>query len=137
MIYLTRKINQKKYSIHNEVKGRCLKNYSAKKIQEYLNTVNFPNYEEFNNIDDAYGNFHCKLFKVIDKIAPFKSSRIKNKTPEWFDLEISDKIKDRRKKFQKFKKSRLLRDKKLYVEMRNDIIQTIIRKKKNICERKT
>ena len=88
MIYLTRKINQKKYSAHNEVKFRCLKNYSANKFQEYLNKVKFPNYDEFNNIDDAYENFRDKLFEVIDKIAPFKSARIKNKTPEWFDLEI-------------------------------------------------
>ena len=38
---------------------------------------------------------------TIDKISPSKEARVKNKTPEWFDMEISEKIKFRNKKFKK------------------------------------
>ena len=81
MIYLSRKINQKKFSIHKEVEFRCLKNYSANLSKEFLQSVKFPNYENFNDIDKAYTDFHSKLTETINKIAPSNIVRIKNKTP--------------------------------------------------------
>ena len=65
----------------------------------------------------------------IAKVAPFKVARLKNKTPEWFDMEVYDKIKLRVKRFKKFKKSKLHRDSVLYIEARNDVNRTIKRKK--------
>ena len=136
MIYLTRKINHEKFLTHKQVTFRCLKNYSANKFKDLLNSVVFPNYENFNNVDEAYTNFHSKLLKIIEQIAPLKISRMKNKTPEWFDTEIFEKIKFKRKKFKKFKKSKSLIDNDLYIEARNDANRTIKRKKESFVKRK-
>ena len=38
-----------------------------------------------------YSNFIQKLMEVIDKVAPVKSKRLKKKSLEWFDSEISEK----------------------------------------------
>mgnify|MGYP001795459600 FL=1 len=136
LIYLTRKINHKLYSGHNEVKFKSLKNYSAEKFKQLLAAATFPDYEKFKNVDEAYCNFHEKLMDVINKIAPSKVSRIKNKTPDWFDLEISEKIKVKRKIFRKFKKSKLHSDKELYLTARNDVNRTIKRKKEAFVKEK-
>ena len=81
-------MDEGKFSVHKQVEFRCLKNYSASKFKELLNLAEFPNYERFSSVDDAYKNFHSKLLETIDKIAPSKIARIKNKTPEWFDMEV-------------------------------------------------
>ena len=88
-------------STHNAVAFRCLKNYSVNGFIDILKSLDFPNYENFTNVDYAYRDFHMKLMESIEKIAPSKVSRIKNKTPEWFDLEVADKIKLRIKRFKK------------------------------------
>ena len=81
------------------------------------------------NVDYAYRDFHMKLMESIEKIAPSKVSRIKNKTPEWFDLEVAEKIRLRIKRFKKLKKSKLQVDYELYIEARNDVKRTTKRKK--------
>ena len=101
-----------------------------------LAAANFPDYGKFKNIDDAYGNFHEKLMNVINKVAPSKVARVKNKTPDWFDLEIFEKIKVKRKRFKKFKKSKLHSDKVLYLTARNDVNRTIRRKKRMFVKEK-
>ena len=50
-------------------------------------------------VNAAYSDFFQKIMTVIDKIAPFKTKRVKGNIQKWFD--------DRDKIFQKFKKSRL------------------------------
>ena len=39
--------------------------------------TNFPNYNNFENINDAYSNFIQKVMGVIDLVAPVKSRGIK------------------------------------------------------------
>ena len=41
---------------------------------------------------------------VIDLVVPIKSSRIKQKSQDWFDGELEEKISDPGKLFNKFKK---------------------------------
>ena len=65
-----------------------------------------------------------------------KVTRIKNDTPDWFDLEISEKIDIRNKLFHKFKRSNLNIDWELYTEARNSVFR-VIKNKKEIVNRKT
>ena len=54
--------------------------------------INFPDYKNFNNVNDAYSKFIQILMAVLDKVAPVKNERIKKNSQEWFDNEISEKI---------------------------------------------
>ena len=54
--------------------------------------INFPEYKKVNSVNDAYSNFIQKLTKVIDKVAPVKSKRIKRNYQQWFYSEISEKL---------------------------------------------
>ena len=41
---------------------------------------------------------------IIDKIASFKTKRVKGNTQKWFDSDVLKKLNSRYKLFQKFKK---------------------------------
>ena len=45
-----------------------------------LGRLAFPNDKTFNNISAAYSDFFQKIITVFDKIAPFKTKRVKRNT---------------------------------------------------------
>ena len=102
-IYCTRKISKIKRGTHKEIRCRSLKNYSADIYEEALGRVNFPNYNNFENINDAYSNFTQKVIGVIDLVAPIKSRRIKQNSQELFDGEVAEKISVRDKLLRNLK----------------------------------
>ena len=52
----------------------------------------FSNYDRYHNINKAYNYFFQKFIKVVNNIPPFKTTRIKNSSNEWFDREIAGKL---------------------------------------------
>ena len=73
LIFCTRKISKIKTSgAHKNLNFHSLKNYTADYYKETLKQVDFPNYENFGDANEAYLNFFQKLMIVIDKIAPCK-----------------------------------------------------------------
>ena len=130
IIYCTRKIFRTKKGTHKEIRCRSLKNYSADIYEEALGRVDFPNYNNFENINDAYSNFIQKVMGVIDLVAPIKSRWIKQNSQEWFDGEVAEKVSVRDKLFKKFKKSKLHIHKEIYKTARYEVQNLISYKKK-------
>ena len=118
-IFCSRKITCAKFNKHNTVKIRSLKHYTKDLFLENLRNINFPNYQNYDDVNEAYTDFVNKIIVEIDKIAPLKKIRIKNSSQEWFDEEIIEHINKRDKLFQKFKKSREASDELLYKRMKN------------------
>ena len=74
LIFCTRKISRiKTGSTHKYLNFRSLKNYTADYYKEALKRIDFPNYENFDDDNEAHPNFFQKLMTVIDKITPYKS----------------------------------------------------------------
>ena len=69
-----------------------MKNYTADYYKETLKQVDFPNYENVGDVNEAYSNFFQKLMTVIDKIAPYKNKQVKGNTQKWFDGEVLEKL---------------------------------------------
>ena len=113
-----------------------MKNYTADYYKETLKQVDFPNYENFGDVNEVYSNFFHKLMTVIDKIAPYKSKRVKLNTQKWFDGEVLEKLNLKNKLFQKCKKSRLHIDKELYKKSKYDALKLIMSKKQKFFEEK-
>ena len=86
--------------------------------KEALKQVDFPDYGNFGDVNEAYSNFSQKLMTVIDKIAPYKSKPVKGNTQKWFDHDVLEKLYLRNKPFKKFKKSTLHIDKELYKKIK-------------------
>ena len=84
-----------------------IKNYSAEVYKETLTKVCFPNYKNFGDLNKSYENFIHKLMNVIDKLAPFKTKRVKGNSREFLDGEVLESIALQDKLFKKFKRSKL------------------------------
>ena len=131
LIFCTRKISRiKTAGAHKYLNFRSLKNYTTDYYREALEQVDFPNYESFGDVNEAYLNFFQKLMTVIDKIAPYKSKRVKGNTQKWFDGDVLEKLNFRNKIFKKLKKSRLYIDKELYKKSKYDTLKLIAQKNK-------
>ena len=100
-----------------------MKNYTADYYKKALKQVDFPNYENFGDSNEAYSNFFQKLMRVTGKIAPYTSKWLKGNTQKWFDGEVLEKLNLRNKLLKKFKKSRLHIDKKLYKKPKFDALK--------------
>ena len=136
IIFLTRKMKKIKLNHHTYIKYRSFKNYSVSEYEERLKLVNFPNYLKFDNIDSAYSNFLKTLMTVIDSLAPSMEKRIKGRTQELFDGEISELIAIRNQQYKKFKKTLLHVDKEIVKETKYKVIKMVKSKKKPYFERK-
>ena len=115
IIYCTKKISRIKRGMYKQIRYRSLKNYSADIYEEALSSVDFPNYRNFENINDAYSNFIQKVMGVIHLEEPIKSRQIKQNSQEWLDGEVAEKISICDKLFKNFKKSKLHIDKEIYI----------------------
>ena len=134
--FCTRKFLGLKEARTIHIKFRSFKHYSTDLFKETLTSINFPNYQNFNDSTEAYDDFIQKIMVAIDKVAPIKERRIKHNSQEWFDGEISEAIKNRDKLLKKFKRSRLHIDKELYNAARYKVHKMIFNKKKDYFENK-
>ena len=87
-----------------------MKNFSTEIYEEALGKLKFPDYKKFSCVNEAFYDLTSKIFDVVKKVAPTKTTRVKNNTNEWFDGEIAEKVTARDKLFRKFKKSKLNMD---------------------------
>ena len=112
-----------------------MKHYTQATFIEELEKTKFPDYSQFDDVHLAYSHFSDTVLSAIEKIAPIKTVRIKNRNQEWFDSDVSEKISTRDKLFRKYKKSKLHVDKEIYVTARNSAHSLILKKKNNLCRR--
>lgn len=81
-----------------------LKSYPADIYQKDLGRLNFPNYHNFKNINDAYSKFIQKVMGVIDLVAPIKARQIKQNSQKRFHGKVAEKKSVRDKLLKKKKK---------------------------------
>ena len=79
-------------------------------------------------MNKANENFIQKLISVIDKVAPFKTKRVKVNSQKWFDGEVLESIALR---YQKFKISKLNVDKEIHDKARDKLPRLTFFKKES------
>ena len=131
LIYCTRKVTQARFNRHKYIKTMSLRDYSKDLYLEEMGKVNFPNYSNFNDVNDAYSDFIGKVTSVVYKIAPVKEIHVKNNTQDWFDKIMHEAIRTCEKPFAKFKNSKCQDDHETYKVARNNVQRMIKSKKKN------
>ena len=70
---------------HKQIKFRLFKHYTIDIFEQDKSKLNFPYYQNFNDINEAYNDFIQKIMNVIDKVAPLKERWVKQNSQEWFD----------------------------------------------------
>ena len=81
LIYCRRKIFKIKSSLHIQIQFRSFKHYKVDRFEQDLSKLNFPNYQNYNKIDEAYNDCLQKIISVTDKVAPIKERRVKQNSP--------------------------------------------------------
>ena len=115
--------------MNNQIWVRSLKNYTSELLEEELTKINFPDYNIFSNVSIAYLDLVERILSVIDEIAPFKDLRIKNNTQDWFDGEVAEAIKLRKRRLKIFKSTKLHIDEELYKESKYLAVKLIKKEK--------
>ena len=136
LTFCTRKLIRQKFGIHKQIKCRSSKKYTPEKLVEELKSSNFPNYENYKDINDAYSNFISLFSAAINKVAPLREIRVKNRTHDWFDRDISNAIEARNEKLKTFKRTREILDEESLKRSKAQVQNLIKNKKKVFIENK-
>ena len=136
LIYCTRNISRIKRGSHKHIQFRSFKHYTVDLFEQEISKLNFPSYQNYDEINEAYNDFIQKIMSLINKVAPIKERWVKQNSQEWFDGEIADEIKNRDKLFKKFKKSKLHIDKDIYNATRYKVRKMAFDKKRSFFEKK-
>ena len=62
---------------HKDIRFSSLKNVTVHGHEKAWGEVKFTNYENFDNVNDAYSNFIPNLMEVIHKVTSVKNNKIK------------------------------------------------------------
>jgi hypothetical protein len=126
LIFCTRKTVRGQINKHKVIKIRSLKNYSAASFVSELSNLNWTEILSLQNVDDAWKQFKDIFTTILDKAAPIKEVRLKQRTEPWMNSEILHDIRERDNLLYKFNKDRSKKD--LYGEykkLRNKIQRDI------------
>ena len=130
-IFCTRKINKGcKINSHNTCKVRCMKNFDQKVFVDKLNSKDWFEVLNCEEIDKAWSLFKNFFMDVVDDVAPVKEVRLKQKTESWFNSDIFQLVQERDKTLIRFRKCK---DSKVYDEyksLRNKVQSEVKRAKR-------
>ena len=91
--YCTRKVNKAPVNKHNTVRMRCSKHYSKDLFIQNLDDIDWSDIFSCHNVDIASGKLKSTLLSILDKVAPYKEVRVKQRTKPWMSSEILNLIK--------------------------------------------
>ena len=91
-IYLTHKVTHLRSNIHKTVEVRQLKNFNEAEFLRDLLTIDWNRVTTHNNPDEVWDFWTHLLASVVDKHAPFRTKRVKNKRSPWITNELLREI---------------------------------------------
>lgn len=130
IIFCTRKTKKAVFNCHASVKARSMKAYNKDTFNERLKLMDWSAVLNCENVNESWGIFKSMFLEVIDKVAPFKETRIKQRSEPWVNDDILEAIRDRNKKFKHF---RMKGDEHSWAEFkraRNEVNRLVINTKK-------
>ena len=91
-MYCCRKGFKDIFSEHNTINIRSFKNYNVDVFRTLLEDSDWSTVLNTECVNSALSNFQTILTGIIDKVAPRKTVRIKQRTEPWISSSIIDKI---------------------------------------------
>lgn len=88
LVFAVRKIAIQCTKKHKVVESRNFKNFQAESFRTDLSSMPWDNIKTFDNPNDMWQNWKDMFLTVIDKHAPLKKRRIRNKKSPWLNSEI-------------------------------------------------
>ena len=91
-VYLTRKVAHLRSNMHKTVEVRQLKNFNEAEFLRDLRMIDWNRVTTHNNPNEMWDFWKHLLASVIDKHAPFRTKRVKNKRSPWITNELLREI---------------------------------------------
>ena len=113
--YCTRKVTRAYVNKHKTIRIRSSKKYSQEQFIHNLNETDWTDVLNSVDADLAWVRFKSILLSVLDKIAPFKTIRIKQRTQPWMSTEMIKLINLRDNYLRQFRKSKNQSDYELFI----------------------
>lgn len=92
LIFAIRKIAIQATKKHKIVQSRNFKNFQAESFRADLSSMPWDSIEEFDNPNDMWQAWKNMFLAVVDKHAPLKTRRIRNKKSPWLNSEIKQQM---------------------------------------------
>ena len=125
-VYCTRKIGKNEVFSPVIKRVRCFKKYSKETYLRELRGTDWNDVYMAVNVDVALDSFNRLIHGVMDKVAPMRDVRVKQRTEPWMTPDILAGIKQRDKLFKKCKGSERREDLfRQYCSVRNRVQRDI------------
>ena len=92
LVFCTRKVLRPKSHSHNTVRVRSTKGYNSENFVHSLNQLDWSDVMSSVSSAEAWSYFKSKFVLVLDRFAPVKEIRIKQRTNPWITTEILNLI---------------------------------------------
>ena len=122
--------NTARISCHRSFKSRSLKGYDLNNFQDIIDNINWVEITNICDVDISWDRFQTTFLEVLDKIAPLKETRIKQRSQPWINNDILDTIHLRDNILSEFKITKLPGLFKEYKTIRNKV-QRMVDEAKN------
>ena len=121
LTYCTRHSLKTKFKKHNTKHSRSMKNYSTENFNEKLSEINWFKVINCDDVDVAWSNFKDLFMSVVDKIAPLKEKRLKQRSEPWITSELLDDIRARDQALETLRKNKTDKNYKYFCNLRNSV----------------
>ena len=98
---------------------------------EKLSEINWFKVINCDDVDVAWSNFKDLFMSVVDKIAPLKEKRIKQRSEPWITSELLDDIRTRDRALELFRKNKTYENYKYFCNLRNRVQYNIKKVKRD------
>ena len=131
LTYCTRHSPKTKFNKHNTIRSRSMKNYSTEIFNEKLSEINWFKVINCDDVDVAWSNFKDLFMSVVDKIAPLKEKRLKQRSEPWITSELLEYIRARDQALETFRKNKTDENYKYFCNLRNRVQYNIKKVKRD------
>lgn len=120
LIYTIRKISIPNKTSHKRINIRNFKKFNANLFRNDLRNIPWENIDEIEDINDRWDLWKGMFLSVVDKHAPYKTKRIRNKKSPWMTPDIKKLLIERDKLKHLAVKTNNNEDWRSYKKARND-----------------
>ena len=121
VIYCTRKLFRCKVGTHKSIKLRSCKHYDRTVFNNMLSDIDWNCVYSSKHVDEAWQYFTTHFCSILNRVAPLKEVRVKQRTEPWFDSEIHDLIQQRDCSLKLFRNKKSSEEYEKYVALRNKV----------------
>ena len=113
-----------------------MKNYSFENFLMELNKINWFQVTDIEDVNQAWALFHNLFIKVLNRVAPIKQVRLKQRSEPLMDGHILDLINQRDQALHNFRKSKIADDFRHFSKLRNKVQYSIRKAKRHFYNKK-